>query len=51
MRVCSASCFGLGLIHYRGAINDMEEYQKSFGMNGKGSSTGIVFIIYNVSLR
>ncbi|RPB15509.1 general substrate transporter [Morchella conica CCBAS932] len=31
-----------------GAVNDMEQYQKSFGMNGKGSSTGIVFIIYNL---
>jgi len=34
----------------RGAVNDMEQYQKSFGLNGKGSSTGIVFMIYNVSL-
>lgn len=33
---------------YRGAINDMEQYQTSFGMNGKGSATGLVFIIYNV---
>ncbi|CAZ81962.1 unnamed protein product [Tuber melanosporum] len=31
-----------------GAVNDMEQYQRSFGLNGKGSSTGIVFIIYNL---
>lgn len=26
----------------------MEQYQKSFDMNGKGSATGLVFVIYNV---
>ncbi|PUU82756.1 general substrate transporter [Tuber borchii] len=31
-----------------GAVNDMKQYQKSFGLNGKGSSTGIVFMIYNL---
>lgn len=30
-----------------GAINAMEAYQESFGLNGEGSSTGIIFIIYN----
>ncbi|KAK8878735.1 lactose permease [Apiospora arundinis] len=31
-----------------GAINAMKPYQESFGLNGKGSSTGIIFIIYQV---
>lgn len=26
----------------------MEQYQTSFGMTGKGSATGLVFVIYNV---
>jgi MFS family permease len=32
----------------QGAINAMETYQKSFGLSGAGSSTGIIFIIYNL---
>lgn len=28
----------------------MEQYQTSFGMNGKGSATGLVFVIYNVRI-
>ncbi|KAI9150195.1 Lactose permease [Paramyrothecium foliicola] len=31
-----------------GAINAMEPYQQTFGLNGVGSSTGIVFIVYNL---
>lgn len=31
-----------------GAINTMEPYQKSFGLDGAGSSTGLIFIIYNL---
>ena len=31
-----------------GAINAMEPYQKSFGLSGAGSSTGVIFIIYNM---
>lgn len=31
-----------------GAINAMDSYQKSFGLTGAGSSTGIIFIIYNL---
>jgi MFS family permease len=31
-----------------GAINAMEEYQKSFNLSGAGSTTGIIFIIYNL---
>ncbi|KAH7142665.1 lactose permease [Dactylonectria estremocensis] len=31
-----------------GAINAMTEYQKSFGLDGAGSSTGLIFIIYNL---
>jgi hypothetical protein len=31
-----------------GAINSMIPYQKSFGLNGAGASTGLVFIIYNL---
>ncbi|EGP90447.1 uncharacterized protein MYCGRDRAFT_36522 [Zymoseptoria tritici IPO323] len=30
-----------------GAINAMPAYQKTFGLSGAGSSTGIIFIIYN----
>ncbi|KAH9907217.1 lactose permease [Xylariomycetidae sp. FL2044] len=31
-----------------GAINAMPEYQATFGLNGEGSTTGIIFIIYNI---
>ncbi|KAG9256759.1 lactose permease [Emericellopsis atlantica] len=31
-----------------GAINAMEPYQRHFGLSGAGSSTGIVFITYNL---
>jgi MFS family permease len=31
-----------------GSINAMKPYQKSFGLSGAGSSTGLVFIIYNL---
>lgn len=31
-----------------GAINAMKPYQESFGLSGAGSSTGIIFIIYNL---
>jgi sugar porter (SP) family MFS transporter len=31
-----------------GAINAMETYQESFGLDGAGSTTGIVFITYNL---
>jgi MFS family permease len=31
-----------------GAINAMKPYQKTFGLSGEGSSTGIVFIVYNL---
>ncbi|KFY07072.1 hypothetical protein V492_07470 [Pseudogymnoascus sp. VKM F-4246] len=31
-----------------GAVNAMEPYQETFGLNGAGSSTGLVFIIYNL---
>jgi len=31
-----------------GAINTMVPYQESFGLSGAGSSTGIIFIIYNL---
>ncbi|KAI0433767.1 lactose permease [Xylaria sp. FL1042] len=31
-----------------GAINAMETYQKTFGLDGAGSTTGIVFIIYQL---
>ncbi|KAI1356089.1 lactose permease [Xylaria sp. FL0043] len=31
-----------------GAINAMEPYQKTFGLDGAGSTTGIVFIIYQL---
>jgi MFS family permease len=30
-----------------GAINAMKSYQDTFGLSGEGSSTGIIFIIYN----
>lgn len=30
-----------------GAINAMTSYQETFGLSGAGSSTGIIFIIYN----
>ncbi|KAK3669283.1 hypothetical protein LTR78_010821 [Recurvomyces mirabilis] len=30
-----------------GSINAMPSYQRSFGLTGAGSSTGIIFIIYN----
>jgi len=42
--------FDVSSLICRGAVNDMAQYQKSFGLNGKGSSTGIVFMIYNVCL-
>jgi hypothetical protein len=29
-----------------GAINAMKSYQNTFGLTGEGSSTGIIFIIY-----
>ncbi|KAI1342979.1 lactose permease [Xylariaceae sp. FL0016] len=31
-----------------GSINAMEPYQKTFGLDGAGSTTGIIFIIYNI---
>jgi MFS family permease len=31
-----------------GAINQMKPYQETFGLDGEGSTTGIVFIIYNL---
>ncbi|KAI1260122.1 lactose permease [Xylariaceae sp. FL1019] len=31
-----------------GAINAMESYQKTFGLSGAGSGTGLVFIIYQI---
>ncbi|KAL0071509.1 hypothetical protein AAF712_001366 [Marasmius tenuissimus] len=31
-----------------GAINAMEPYQETFGLNKAGSTTGIIFIIYNL---
>lgn len=30
-----------------GAINAMDSYQETFNLSGAGSSTGIIFIIYN----
>lgn len=30
-----------------GAINAMDAFQETFGLDGAGSSTGIIFIIYN----
>lgn len=31
-----------------GAINAMKPYQETFGLDGAGSTTGIVFIIYQI---
>ncbi|KAH8881503.1 lactose permease [Thozetella sp. PMI_491] len=31
-----------------GAINAMKPYQETFGLSGEGSSSGIIFIIYNL---
>jgi MFS family permease len=31
-----------------GSINAMLPYQETFGLSGQGSSTGIVFIVYNL---
>ncbi|PVI00361.1 general substrate transporter [Periconia macrospinosa] len=31
-----------------GSINAMKSYQKTFGLTGEGSSTGIVFIVYSL---
>ncbi len=31
-----------------GAINAMKPYQETFGLSGAGSTTGIIFIIYNI---
>jgi MFS family permease len=31
-----------------GSINAMLPYQKTFGLSGAGSSTGVIFIIYNM---
>lgn len=31
-----------------GSINAMKPYQHTFGLTGAGSSTGIIFIIYNL---
>ncbi|GAB7359111.1 hypothetical protein MBLNU230_g5180t1 [Neophaeotheca triangularis] len=31
-----------------GAINAMPSYQRTFGLSGEGSTTGIIFIIYNL---
>lgn len=31
-----------------GAINAMDPYQKDMGLSGAGSSSGIVFIVYNL---
>jgi MFS family permease len=31
-----------------GSVNAMTEYQKSFGLNGAGASTGLIFIIYSL---
>jgi MFS family permease len=31
-----------------GSINAMTPYQRSFGLSGAGSSTGVIFIIYNM---
>ncbi|KAN0120408.1 general substrate transporter [Hyaloscypha variabilis] len=31
-----------------GSLNAMTPYQKTFGLNGAGSSTGLIFIIYNL---
>lgn len=31
-----------------GSVNAMTQYQKTFGLSGAGSSTGLIFIIYNL---
>lgn len=31
-----------------GSINAMKAFQETFGLNGAGSATGIVFIVYNL---
>ncbi|KAI1160308.1 lactose permease [Nemania serpens] len=31
-----------------GAINAMKPYQETFGLNGAGSTTGIIFVIYQI---
>lgn len=31
-----------------GSVNAMKQYQKTFGLSGAGSSTGVIFIIYNL---
>lgn len=31
-----------------GSVNAMKQYQQSFGLDGAGSTTGIIFIIYNL---
>lgn len=31
-----------------GSINAMTQYQQTFGLSGAGSSTGLIFIIYNL---
>lgn len=38
----------LALTFDRGAINAMPAYQETFGLEGEGSTTGIIFIIYNL---
>ncbi|KAI1848839.1 hypothetical protein JX265_001169 [Neoarthrinium moseri] len=43
--------YGIMAIGYRslmGAINAMPSYQNDFGLTGGGSTTGIIFIIYNL---
>lgn len=32
-----------------GSINAMKPYQEYFGLSGAGSSTGVVFIVYNIA--
>ncbi|KAK9412971.1 putative Major facilitator superfamily (MFS) profile domain-containing protein [Seiridium unicorne] len=32
-----------------GSLNAMEQYQDTFGLNGAGASSGIVFIVYNLA--
>lgn len=31
-----------------GSINAMDPYRETFGITGVGSTTGIIFIIYNI---
>jgi MFS family permease len=31
-----------------GSVNAMKPYQETFGLDGAGSATGVVFIIYNL---